>query len=84
MTSSFSNLVLAGQALFQREAVGQAVDACGARARSLLPAIDQACRAAAAQVRDRIVMLSSSPLQAWGQEAGLKSLEMVGGRISRS
>ncbi|MEP6830871.1 MAG: tagatose-6-phosphate ketose isomerase, partial [Rhizomicrobium sp.] len=79
MTSSFSNLVLAGQGLFQREAVGAAVDDCGARARSLLPAIDQACRAIAGQVRDRIVMLSSSPLQAWGQEAGLKSLEMVAG-----
>ncbi len=77
MTSSFSNLVLAGQAIFQREAVGAAVNACTARARSLLPAIDQACRAAAAQVQGRIVMLSSSPLQAWGQEAGLKSLEMV-------
>ncbi len=79
MTSSFSNLVLAGHGLFQREAVGAAVDNCGARARSLLPAIDQACRAIAGQVRDRIVMLSSSPLQAWGQEAGLKSLEMVAG-----
>jgi tagatose-6-phosphate ketose/aldose isomerase len=59
--------------------VGAAVDAGAARARFLLPAIDQACRAAAAQVRDRIVMLSSSPLQAWGQEAGLKSLEMTAG-----
>jgi tagatose-6-phosphate ketose/aldose isomerase len=82
MTSSFSNLVVAGQALFQRQAMGIAVEVCGARARSLLPAIDHACRAAAAQVRDRIVMLSSSPLQAWGQEAGLKSLEMVAGAFA--
>ena len=82
MTSSFSNLVVAGQALFQRRAVGAAIDVCGARAGSLLPAIDQACCAAAARVRDRIVMLSSSPLQAWGQEAGLKSLEMVAGAVA--
>ena len=82
MTSSFSNLVLAGQAIFQRQAVAAAVDVCGAQARSLLPAIDHACRAAAAQVRERIVMLSSSPLQAWGQEAGLKSLEMVAGAFA--
>jgi tagatose-6-phosphate ketose/aldose isomerase len=79
MTSSFSNLVLAGQAIFQRQAVGAAIDVCGARARFLLPAIDHACQAVAARVRDRIVMLSSSPSQAWSQEAGLKSLEMVAG-----
>jgi tagatose-6-phosphate ketose/aldose isomerase len=82
MTSSFSNLVVAGQALFQRQAVGNAVADCAGRARSLLPAIDHACRATAAQVRDRIVMLSSSPLQAWGLEAGLKSLEMTAGTFS--
>jgi len=79
MTSSFSNLVLAGQALLQREAARKAVDICAAHARPLLPAIDQACFAAVRQVRDRIVMLSSSPLKAWGQEAGLKSLEMTAG-----
>jgi len=79
MTSSFSNLVLAGQALFQREAAGEAVETCGARAHALLPTIDQACRTIAGQARERIVILSSSPLNAWGQEAGLKALEMTAG-----
>ncbi|MES2255261.1 MAG: hypothetical protein V4559_09485 [Pseudomonadota bacterium] len=79
MTSSFSNLVLAGQALFQRDAAGKAVETCGARAQALLPAIDQACRAIAGQARGRIVILSSSPLNAWAQEAGLKALEMTAG-----
>jgi tagatose-6-phosphate ketose/aldose isomerase len=82
MTSSFSNLVLAGQAFFQREAVGAAIDGQSARAGSLLPTIDQACRAIAGRVRDRIVILSSSPLQAWAQEAGLKALEMTAGAFA--
>ena len=79
MTSSFSNLVLGGMALFQRDAIGKAVEICAARVKDLLPEIDRATREAAAKVRDRIVMLSSSPLQAWGQEAALKSLEMTAG-----
>jgi tagatose-6-phosphate ketose/aldose isomerase len=66
-------------ALFRRDAIGKAVEDCGARAKEILPGIDRACRDAAAKVRDRIVMLSSSPLQAWGQEAALKSLEMTAG-----
>ncbi len=79
MTSSFSNLVLAGQALFQRQAVGEAVSACGAHAKTLLPAIDLACRASPNGSATGSSILSSSPLQTWGQEAGLKSLEMVAG-----
>jgi tagatose-6-phosphate ketose/aldose isomerase len=79
MTSSFSNLVLAGQALLRRQAVGEAADICAQHGQSLLPAIDEACRSVAGAVRDRIVMLSSSPLQAWAQEAGLKALEMTAG-----
>jgi tagatose-6-phosphate ketose/aldose isomerase len=82
MTSSFSNLVLAGQALFQREAVGAAIDSQSVRAVSRLPTIDLACRAIAGRVRDRIVILSSSPLQAWAQEAGLKALEMTAGAFA--
>ena len=79
MTSAFSNLVLAGLLLIQRDAVDAAVKACGSGAGALLPAIDQACRAAAAHARDRIVMLSSSPLHGWAQEARLKALEMTAG-----
>ncbi len=79
MTSSFSNLVLAGQALLRRQAVGEGIDIGARHGLSLLPAIDDACRSIAGAVRDRIVVLSSSPLQAWGQEAGLKALEMTAG-----
>ncbi len=55
---------------------------CGGRAETLLPAIDRACRAAATHARDRIVMLSSSPLHGWAQEARLKALEMTAGAFS--
>jgi tagatose-6-phosphate ketose/aldose isomerase len=82
MTSSFSNLVLAGLALFQREAIGAAVKDCSERAQTLLPAIDRACRDAANHARDRIVILSSSPLHGWALEARLKALEMTAGAFA--
>ena len=81
MTSSYSNLVLAGHALAQPDAVAAGVDKHSARAAALLPEIDQACRRAAGRVRDRIVVLSSSPLLGWAHEAGLKTLEMTAGRF---
>jgi tagatose-6-phosphate ketose/aldose isomerase len=47
----------------------------------LLPALDKECQRIAAGVRDRIVVLCSSPLLGWGREAGLKILEMTAGRF---
>jgi tagatose-6-phosphate ketose/aldose isomerase len=79
MTSAFSNLVLAGLTLLKRDTVGAAVAACAPRAQSLLTQIDQACHAAASKVHDRIVILSSSPLFGWADEARLKVLEMTAG-----
>jgi tagatose-6-phosphate ketose/aldose isomerase len=81
MTGAFSNLVLGGLSLAQPEIVAQQTDSASASARSLLPAIDEACQRIAAGIRDRIVVLCSSPLQGWGREAGLKILEMTGGRF---
>jgi tagatose-6-phosphate ketose/aldose isomerase len=52
-----------------------------AHAAGLLPEIDDACRSAAGSVRDRILVLSSSPLLGWQREAGLKMLEMTAGRF---
>jgi tagatose-6-phosphate ketose/aldose isomerase len=81
MTSAFSNLVLAGLALAQPEAVVAAEKQLSTRAGLLLPVIDQACQRAAARIRDRMVVLSSSPLLGWQQEAGLKTLEMTAGQF---
>lgn len=61
MTSAFSNLVVAGLALAQPEAVAANVDEFSKRAIALLPGIDLASRRAATRTRDRIVVLSSSP-----------------------
>jgi len=82
MTSAFSNLVVAGLCLAQPEATTRAATAASAHAHALLPVIDQACQRVSARVRDRIVVLSSSPLLGWGREAALKTLEMTAGRFS--
>jgi tagatose-6-phosphate ketose/aldose isomerase len=81
MTSSFSNLVLAGLVLAQPDAVSAFVDEFSRRTTALLPEIDQACVRAAAHIGDRVVVLSSSPLLGWASEAGLKLLEMTVGRF---
>ena len=81
MTGSFSNLVVAGLVLAQPDTVAAAASEFSERAAALLPNIDRACRSVAASVRDRIVILSSSPLLGWAREAGLKTLEMTAGRF---
>jgi tagatose-6-phosphate ketose/aldose isomerase len=81
MTSAFSNLVLAGLILAQPQAAPASIENFSKRAEELLPDIDRACRQVAAHIRDRIVILSSSPLLGWGREAGLKLLEMTAGRF---
>ncbi len=81
MTGSFSNLVLGGLMLAQPDEAAQCADRASERARALLPAIEKQCQRIAAGVRDRIVVLSSSPLLGWGKEAGLKILEMTAGRF---
>jgi tagatose-6-phosphate ketose/aldose isomerase len=82
MTSSFSNLVLAGHCLLDPDAAAAGVRDASNRAEAMLATIDQACRAAASRVHDRLVVLSSSPLQGWAQEARLKALEMTAGAFA--
>jgi tagatose-6-phosphate ketose/aldose isomerase len=81
MTSSFSNLVLAGLILAQPNAAADTVVEFSKRAAALLPEIDQVCKRAVTRVRDRIVVLSSSPALGWAREAGLKTLEMTNGHF---
>jgi tagatose-6-phosphate ketose/aldose isomerase len=56
------------------------VDALSEHTEALLPGLVQATLGAARQVVDRVVVLSSSPLAGWRQEAALKILEMTAGR----
>jgi tagatose-6-phosphate ketose/aldose isomerase len=79
MTGAFSNLVLAGMSLAQPHTASRQAGLASEHARALLPVLDQECQRIAAGVRDRLVVLSSSPLLGWGQEAGLKILEMTAG-----
>jgi tagatose-6-phosphate ketose/aldose isomerase len=81
MTGAFSNLVLAGLSLAQPQSAARQADLASERAGTLLPVIDKECQRIASGVRDRIVVLCSSPLLGWGREAGLKIMEMTGGRF---
>ncbi len=86
MTSAFSNLVVAGLVLAslaqrQSETIAALVHELSASAADRLPEIDDACQRVTARIRDRIVVLSSSPLLGWQREAGLKTLEMTAGRF---
>jgi len=81
MTSAFSNLVLAGLALAQPDVAAATVDDFSRGATNLLPGIDRSCQRVAECVRDRIVILSSSPLHGWARESGLKALEMTAGHF---
>lgn len=81
MTSSFSNLVLAGLCMAEPDDLHITVEQAIVNAHKLLPAIDEMCRRVAARVSDRIGVLASSPLRGWLAEAGLKVLEMTGGRF---
>jgi tagatose-6-phosphate ketose/aldose isomerase len=81
MTSSFSNLVLAGLCLAKPGLAAASVEDASRRAEAMLPAIDEQCRRLTSRVGDRIVMLSSSPSVGWAQEAALKALEMTAGRF---
>jgi tagatose-6-phosphate ketose/aldose isomerase len=76
-TIAFSNLVLAGLTLAQPNPIRAAVDELSSRASALLPEMERVCQRVAARTRERIVVLSSSPLQGWAADAGLMALEMT-------
>ena len=81
MTSSFSNMVLAGLRLAEVDDLLVSLEQAITSMHLLLAAIEEKCRHVAARTNDRIVILASSPLLGWAAEAGLKVLEMTGGRF---
>ena len=81
MTSSFSNLALAGILLARPDAAAL-VEQASQNASHLIEKINGACQRIATHIIDRVVVLSSSPLVGWGQEAALKTLEMCAGRFA--
>jgi tagatose-6-phosphate ketose/aldose isomerase len=81
MTGSYSNLVVAGLALARPGEILPVIDSLSGRAEAMLAELALTSLCAARRVVDRVVVLSSSPLAGWRQEAALKILEMTAGRF---
>lgn len=82
MTSSFSNLVLAGLTIGRQPALAACLEMIASRVEDKLPGFDALAETLAANRSARAVVLASSPLFAWAQESSLKILEMTGGKIA--
>jgi len=82
MTSSFSNLVLAGLALHHAAELETRLAAICDRAAHAIPALESAAAELAEQDPSRIVVLASRPLFGWAQETRLKLIEMTAGHIA--
>jgi len=81
MTSSFSNLALAGMGLGFCHEIGESLAAICARVRRNLAALDEQARVLAGSSLSRVVVLASAPMLGWAYEASLKILEMSAGLI---
>jgi tagatose-6-phosphate ketose/aldose isomerase len=81
MTSSFSNLLLAGVCLGNGELISSSLAAISERAAGCLPRLDETARSIAAITRERIAILAPPVLTGVAREASLKILELTGGRI---
>ena len=82
MTSSFSNLVLAGLCLRHADELDQSLPEISQRAQAALPHLDGEARRVAEHSLSRVVVLASGPLQAITAEASLKILEMTAGNVA--
>ena len=82
MTSSFSNMVLAGLCVRNSRQVADLLPQICARTQKHLAGLDTKAKALAAGDVSRVTVLSSTPLKGWAQEGALKILEMTGGRVA--
>lgn len=81
MTSSFSNLSLAGLCLAKGGFMDQVIARAAGEADTAFALINERMRNLANRVEDRVVLLGSPPLFGWAQEGALKVLEMTAGRF---
>ncbi|HYJ45525.1 MAG TPA: hypothetical protein VEV81_02855, partial [Pyrinomonadaceae bacterium] len=84
MTSSFSNMVVAGQCLahlHNAEAYATLVDLLSEAARKFLPAAADVCERLVSEGFSKVCFLGAGPLKALAIEAGLKVLELTAGRV---
>ena len=82
MTSSFSNLVLAGLAIRHLSELTDALPRIIREAENLLAEFDDKARAIAERKYSRALILASSRLTGAAREAALKILEMTAGQIA--
>jgi tagatose-6-phosphate ketose/aldose isomerase len=81
MTSSFSNLLLAGLCLAKGDCMEPVIALAGAAAQAKFAVINERMMALANRTEDRVLFLASPPLFSWAQEGSLKVLEMTAGRF---
>ena len=84
MTSSFSNMVIAAQALAHvrsLESYGSVVESMAMAAAMMFPAIVSTCRQMVDAGFSRVCFLGTGPLKAVAIESGLKVIELTGGRV---
>ncbi|MCS6952485.1 MAG: hypothetical protein RMK57_08660 [Bryobacterales bacterium] len=82
MTSSFTNLVVAGCLLARPEPTEAALPQLCQAAREALASYEAAAAALAENPPARVVALASAPLRGAAREACLKILEMTAGRVA--
>jgi tagatose-6-phosphate ketose/aldose isomerase len=80
MTSSFSNLVLAGLCIHHRDQLEQLLPSICRNLAQCLPDLDKRAEKLASEPIQRVVILGSGPLRALAAESSLKVLEMTAGR----
>lgn len=81
MTSSFSNLLLAGLCLAKGDCMGPVIALAVAAAQAKFALIHDCMRTLANRIEDRVLFLASPSLFGWAQEGALKVLEMTAGRF---
>lgn len=79
MTSSFSNLTLAGMSVANGDQLENRIAAISLRAAEMLPALSATAAHLASSGISRVVILASGALTALASEAALKILEMTAG-----
>ena len=81
MTGSFSNLVLAGLAVEHADFLAAHLPSIATNARHVLPELESIAQRVAARKPSRVVVLTSPAMAPFGQEVGLKLLEMTAGQV---
>ncbi len=84
MTSSFSNMVIAAQALAHYRTLptyGSIVENLAASGSTVLPAAMSLCERLVEEKFSRVCFLGTGPLKGAAIESGLKVIELTGGRV---